>query len=63
MDSERPYVVNPDAIGDVSKTPILQHNVSGCPAHSDDWLYKAVRNNRQLSGLPPQGCTCEQEDN
>lgn len=59
--NERPYVVNPEAIGDPDQTPILQH-VPGCPAHSEDSLYAAVRNNRQLSGLPPQDCTCDEKD-
>lgn len=55
---DRPYVTNPEAIGNPDLTPILQHSVAECPAHSDDWLYGAVRNNRRLSGLPPQECTC-----
>lgn len=59
---ERPYVVNPEAISDLGQTPILQHSVSGCPAHSEDWLYAAVRNNRRLGGLPPQDCTCDKKD-
>jgi hypothetical protein len=58
--SDQPYVVNPEAIGDPDQTPILQHSVVGCPAHSEDWLYKAVRNNRRLSNLPPQNCTCDE---
>lgn len=57
--SDQPYVTNPEAIGNPDQTPILQHSVAGCPAHSDDWLYRAVRNNRRLCDLPPQDCTCE----
>ena len=60
--SELPHVTNPEAIGEPGQTPILQHSVEGCPAHCDDWLYKAVRNNRRLSGLPPQDCTCDSEE-
>lgn len=59
--SEQPYVTNPEAIGDPDQTPILQHSVSGCPAHCGDWLYAAIRSNRRLSGLPPQNCTCDEK--
>jgi len=61
--SDRPYVTNPEAIGDPAQTPIAQHSVAGCPAHCDDWLYRAVRNNRHNSGLPPQDCTCDEKEN
>ena len=56
------YVTNPEAIGDPDQTPILQHAVSGCPAHSEDWLYVAVRHKRRLAGRPPQDCTCDAAD-
>lgn len=60
-EQNHPYVINPDAIGDLTQTPLVQHPVAGCPAHCNDWLYRAVRNNRRLSGLPPQDCTCAEE--
>ena len=53
------YIVNPEAVGNPDETPILQTD-PGCPAHSDDWLYRAVRTNRRLSGLPAQECTCDE---
>lgn len=59
-DDERAYVVNPEAIGDLSKTPIVKVDTDDtCPMHSRNWLIAAVRNNRRLSDLPPQPCTCE----
>ena len=58
MNTDRTYVTNPEAIGEPNQTPLLQHTVEDCPAHSDDWLYKAVRNNRRISGLEPQPCEC-----
>lgn len=44
--------------GDHETGPIVHIVPPGCPAHSDNWLYAAVRNNRRLSGLPPQECAC-----
>ena len=40
---------------------VIDHNTgepmdAGCALHSDHWIAKAVRNNRRLAGLPPQGC-------
>lgn len=60
--TEHSYITNPEAIGDSETSPVLRHSVAGCPAHCDDWLYRAVRNNRRLAGLPLQDCTCDKRD-
>ena len=56
---DRAYVVNPEAVGDLSQPLVVRVETDDdCPMHSRNWLYAAVRNNRRLGDLPPQDCTC-----
>ena len=58
-----PYWINDDGIQGkaLEHYDKLQKGETLNLSHSGDWLYAAVRNNRRLSGLPPQGCTCDKK--